>query len=120
MVEGGDTVAAPPETSRNATIVRIKGGAVRILLLLAYPFVHFPVPALSAATAAEMTVLPPLMRSTPEGIAQMVQAYVGRIHSLPADALPGAAPVEAALPPTRVIVAEYDDLRPSGELLAQQ
>src|SRR2546421_718305 len=33
-------------------------------LLLVYPFVHFPVPALDDETAAEMRALSPILRST--------------------------------------------------------
>lgn len=89
------------------------------LLLLAYPFVHFPVPALSADLEAQMAELPDILRFTPEDIEYMVAAYVGRVHGVPADALPGAAVLNAA-PVVRIVVAEYDDLRPSGELLARQ
>lgn len=88
-------------------------------LLLAYPFVHFPVPALSAETAAEMSGLSSLLRSPPANIEGMVRNYVGRLTGLPADALPGAA-VLTCLAPTAIVVAEYDDLRPSGDLLAVQ
>lgn len=88
-------------------------------LLLAYPFVHFPVPALDDATAAEMLRLPSMLRSTPAGIEGMVRNYVGRLTDLPPDALPGAAQL-ANLPSTAIALSEYDDLRPSGELLAKQ
>ncbi|MFF9774344.1 alpha/beta hydrolase fold domain-containing protein [Streptomyces sp. NPDC013978] len=89
------------------------------VLLLAYPFAHFPVPALDAATAAEMADLPPTMRFTTADIEFMVENYVGRLTDLPREALPGAALLHG-LPPVRVLIAEYDDLRPSAELLARQ
>src|SRR5947199_188518 len=60
-------------------------------LLLAYPFAHFPVPALDDETAAEMLPLSPMLRFTTEGIEGMVRNYVGRITDLPPEALPGAA-----------------------------
>ena len=88
-------------------------------LLLAYPFVHFPVPALDDETAAEMLRLPPLLRFTTASIGQMVRSYVGRLTALPPDALPGAANL-AHLAPTAIVMSEYDDLRPSGDLLAAQ
>ncbi|MFJ3778980.1 alpha/beta hydrolase fold domain-containing protein [Streptomyces sp. NPDC090075] len=88
-------------------------------LLLAYPFVHFPTPSLDAESAREMGVLPPMMRFTPESIEQMVRNYVGRVSGLPADAMPGAADL-TGLPRTGIVLSEYDDLRPSGELLARQ
>ncbi|MGW1675497.1 alpha/beta hydrolase fold domain-containing protein [Streptomyces sp. NPDC002324] len=89
------------------------------LLLLAYPFAHFPVPALDSTTAAEMAALPPTMRFTTADVEFMVENYVGRLTDLPRDALPGAAPLRG-LPPVRLLVSEYDDLRPSAELLARQ
>lgn len=89
------------------------------LLLLAYPFAHFPVPALDSATAAGMAALPPTMRFTAEDIEFMVRNYVGRLTDLPRDALPGAAPLHG-LPPVHLLVSEYDDLKPSAELLARQ
>jgi acetyl esterase len=88
-------------------------------LLLAYPFVHFPVPALEDETAAEMLGLSLILRFTPADIEQMVRAYVGRLTTLPPTALPGAADL-GGLPPTAIAVSEYDDLRPSGDLLATQ
>lgn len=88
-------------------------------LLLAYPFVHFPVPALDDETAAQMIKLPPMLRFSIESIQGMVRNYVGRLADLPPHALPGAANL-TGLPPTAITVSEYDDLRPSGELLAVQ
>lgn len=88
-------------------------------LLLAYPFAHFPVPALDDETAAEMIRLSPLLRFTTEGIEYMVRNYVGRLTDLPPEALPGAAKL-AGLPPTALALSQYDDLRPSGDLLAKQ
>ncbi|MFC8097786.1 alpha/beta hydrolase fold domain-containing protein [Streptomyces sp. NPDC057363] len=88
-------------------------------LLLAYPFVHFPTPALDDETAAEMRDLPPLLRFSTASIEHMVRNYVGRLSDLPSAAMPGAARLEG-LPPTAVVLSEYDDLRPSGDLLALQ
>ncbi|TAP45841.1 alpha/beta hydrolase fold domain-containing protein [Arthrobacter sp. S39] len=88
-------------------------------LLLAYPFLHFPVPALNDVTAVEVQKLPAMMRFTPESIADMVRNYVGRISDLPIEAMPGAADL-TGLPLTRVVVSELDDLRPSAELIVTQ
>jgi acetyl esterase len=88
-------------------------------LLLAYPFVHFPTPALDDETAAEMRALPALLRFTTGRIEHMVRSYVGRLSNLPPDALPGAAKLDG-LPPTAIVLSEHDDLRPSGDLLAVQ
>ncbi|WP_416968764.1 alpha/beta hydrolase fold domain-containing protein [Streptomyces sp. 4F14] len=86
---------------------------------LAYPFAHFPTPALDDETAAAMWELPPLLRFTTASIEYMVRNYVGRLTALPAEALPGAADL-TGLPATAVLLSEYDDLRPSGDLLALQ
>lgn len=89
------------------------------LLLLAYPFAHFPTPQLDDLTTAEMRALPKMLRFTPDGVEDMVRSYVGRITDIPPEALPGSANL-VNLPPTYVILSEFDDLRGSGELLAKQ
>ncbi|MCK2215688.1 alpha/beta hydrolase [Actinomadura sp. ATCC 31491] len=96
-----------------------QGGRAADLLLLAYPFAHYPNPALGDELAAEMRELPPFMRFHPADIEGMVRTYVGRISDLPPDALPGAARLDG-LPPTHIVLSEYDDLRASGELLERQ
>lgn len=98
---------------------RDSGRSRAALVLLAYPFAHYPNPALDDATAAEMRALPPFMRFPVAAIEGMVSAYVGRIGDLPPDALPGAARL-GGLPATHILLSEYDDLRPSGELLGRQ
>ncbi|MBR7827015.1 alpha/beta hydrolase fold domain-containing protein [Actinospica sp. MGRD01-02] len=115
---GGGSAGAALALS-TAIRLRDRGERCPDALLLAYPFVHFPNPALDDETAAEMRSLPAMLRITSAGVAQMVRNYVGRITDLPHDALPGAARL-AGLPPTAVMLSEYDDLRPSGELLAAQ
>jgi acetyl esterase/lipase len=103
-----------------ATALRARDrGRAADLLLLAYPFAHCPNPALDDAAAAEMATLPPFMRFPPAAIEGMVRNYVGRISDLPPDALPGAARLDG-LPATHILLAEYDDLRASGELLERQ
>jgi acetyl esterase/lipase len=99
--------------------LRDQGRRAPDALLLAYPFAHFPVPALDDETAAEMRPLPAMLRFTTDGIEGMVRNYVGRLADLPADALPGAARLDR-LAPTAVLLSEYDDLRPSGDLLVKQ
>lgn len=98
---------------------RDRGERTPDALLLAYPFAHFPVPALDAATATELDRSPVLMRFPPLVVEDMVANYVGRITDLPPHALPGGASLRD-LPPTHLALSEYDDLRPSGELLARQ
>lgn len=88
-------------------------------LLLAYPFAHFPVPAPDDATADELRASAPYSRFPAAAVEDMVRTYVGRIGDLPALALTGAARLDG-LPPTHLALSEYDDLRPSGELLERQ
>ncbi|GAA1652429.1 hypothetical protein GCM10009828_097020 [Actinoplanes couchii] len=83
-----------------------RGGRIPDLILLAYPFAHFPVPTLGLGRHQEE-------------IEDMVRNYVGRISDLPPDALPGAARLDG-LPPVHIVLSEHDDLRPSGELLERQ
>ncbi|MEE2039285.1 alpha/beta hydrolase fold domain-containing protein [Nocardiopsis sp. CT-R113] len=99
--------------------LRDRGRPLPRAVLLAYPFLHFPNPALDGDSAARMDSLPPLLRFTPESIEGMVRNYVGRVGGLPSDAMPGAADL-TGLPATSFVLSEYDDLRPSGELLARQ
>lgn len=89
------------------------------VILLAYPFAHFPPAAASDELAAELAALPAAVRVKPAFLEEIVHNYVGRISDLPALAAPGGADL-AGLPPVRIIVSELDDLRASGELLARQ
>ncbi|GAA2659287.1 alpha/beta hydrolase fold domain-containing protein [Paractinoplanes durhamensis] len=103
-----------------ALATAVRAGRKPDALLLAYPFTHFPNPAADAELAAELSeALPPAARFTAAGVEDMVRNYVGRISDLPPDALPGAARL-TGLPPARILLSEYDDLRTSGELLARQ
>ncbi|WP_394525649.1 alpha/beta hydrolase fold domain-containing protein [Paenarthrobacter nicotinovorans] len=88
-------------------------------LLLGYPYLHFPTPPLDDVLWDEMKQLPDLARFSPASMEYMVQNYVGRISDIPREAMPGAGNV-AGLPPTSIVVSEYDDLRPSAELFARQ
>lgn len=86
-------------------------------LLLAYPFAHYPNPTLDWDLYPEMDQIP--ARFDAASVEDMVRNYVGRLSDIPADALPGAARLDG-LPPTRIVVSEYDDLRASAELLERQ
>ncbi|HEX2145507.1 MAG TPA: alpha/beta hydrolase [Glycomyces sp.] len=96
---------------------RDNGDRLPDAVLLAYPFAHYPNPSLSPAMNAEMEAVP--FRFDPESVEDMVRNYVGRISDVPSDALPGAARLDG-LPPTRILICEYDDLRASAELLERQ
>lgn len=95
------------------------GDASLKALLLAYPLVHFPVPALDDEAAEVVRAMPPMLRFPPAHIEATMRNYVGRLHDLPASAVPGHGRLRG-LPPTYIHVAEFDELRPSGELLARQ
>ncbi|RRS01260.1 alpha/beta hydrolase fold domain-containing protein [Glycomyces terrestris] len=97
--------------------LRDEGERLPEALLLAYPWMHFPVPALTPSLSAEMTAVP--WRFDPLGLEWAVRNYVGRTSDLPPDALPGAGRLDG-LPPARIVVSEYDDLRPSAELFERQ
>ncbi|MGN6742989.1 MAG: alpha/beta hydrolase, partial [Amnibacterium sp.] len=88
-------------------------------MLLAYPALHFPTPALHDDLAAEMRELPLLLRFTPRMITDITAAYLGRITDIPSNLMPGLADL-TDLPPARIVVSEYDDLRASGELFTEQ
>ncbi|KQQ05981.1 MULTISPECIES: alpha/beta hydrolase [unclassified Rathayibacter] len=104
-----------------ATALRLRDAGARPPehVLLAYPFAHFPNPAVDDDVLRELMTLPALLRFPTVGIEGMVRTYVGRLSDLPADALPGAAPL-AGLPPMSVMVNEFDELRGSAELLLRQ
>jgi acetyl esterase len=116
IVLGGASAGAALALS-TALRTRDTGGRAADALLLAYPFTHYPNPALSPELSVEMAALP--WRFTPEGVEEMVRNYVGRISDVPPDALPGSARLDG-LPATRIVLSEYDDLRSSGELLERQ
>jgi acetyl esterase/lipase len=88
-------------------------------MLLAYPLAHFPTPAVSADLATELEQVPAMLRFPAEYQLGIVHNYLGRVDDLPADVVPGNHSV-AGLPEAWIAPAEYDDLRPSGELLAAQ
>jgi acetyl esterase/lipase len=110
---GANLAAAATLRSRDA------GEPLPAGMLLAYPAMHFPTPALEDALAAEMRGLPRMLRFTAGDIAYITRAYLGRLSDIPADLMPGLARLQG-LPPAVVVLSEYDDLRGSGELFVQQ
>ncbi|MCU1474296.1 alpha/beta hydrolase [Amnibacterium sp.] len=104
-----------------AAVLRARdaGHPLPTAMLLAYPALHFPTPALPDALAAEMRELPLLLRFTPRMITDITAAYLGRITDIPSNLMPGLADL-TRLPPAHIVVSEYDDLRASGELFVEQ
>ncbi|RIX26631.1 alpha/beta hydrolase [Amnibacterium setariae] len=104
----------------SAAALRTTGSAeAPASVLLAYPALHFPNPAVEDALAAELRELPPSLRFFPQVVLAIFQTYLGRITDIPAAETPGLADL-TGFPPTRIVVSEYDDLRGSGELFALQ
>lgn len=104
-----------------AAILRVaeSAGTLPRSALLAYPVVHYPVPALPDAVYEEMATLPGMLRFFSETNETMFSNYVGRTTDLPLHVTPGHADL-SVVPPTWIVISEYDDLRPSAELLARQ
>ncbi|WP_433473705.1 alpha/beta hydrolase [Spirillospora sp. CA-142024] len=88
-------------------------------LLLAYPFLHFPVPAPPGGLIDDLVSLPERLRFTAETVLSLTHGYVGRVSGIPAHAMPGNGAV-GGLPRTFIVLSEIDELRPSGELFARQ
>jgi acetyl esterase len=102
-----------------ATLRAVASGRSPATVLLAYPAIHFPNPAAEDAVAEVLRTLPPALRFTPQISLAIFAAYLGRITDLPAAESPGLADL-TGYPATRIVVSEFDDLRASGELFAQQ
>jgi acetyl esterase/lipase len=84
-------------------------------LLPVYPVLHSQLPEPGPELAARLADLPPEARFTPEGNVELNIGYVGDPALL---THPYAFPAYGdlhALPPTLIVIAEVDDLRPSGE-----
>jgi acetyl esterase len=99
--------------------IRDDSGSLPTAMLLAYPVVHFPVPALSDELAAEMRQLPRMLRFMPEDIIDFTRWYLGRLTDIPMRTMPGHGNLKG-MPRTRIVLSEYDDLRGSGELFELQ
>ena len=85
-------------------------------LVLGYPLLHFPVPAVEIDGRDD---LPEILRFRPARNAEVLHGYVGRSDDPPADAMPGSR-APHGLPPTLLALSEMDELRGSGELFARQ
>jgi acetyl esterase len=102
-----------------AAVLRTEEGRRPAQVLLAYPALHFPNPAVEDAVADELRTLPPVLRFSPQVVLAIFQTYLGRFTDIPSAETPGLADL-TGYPPTRIVVSEFDDLRSSGELFAQQ
>jgi acetyl esterase len=110
---GANLAVAATLRSRDA------GEPLPAAMLLAYPALHFPTPALEDTLAAQMRALPQLLRFTAADIAFLTRTYLGRLTDIPANLMPGLARLQG-LPRAVLVLSEFDDLRGSGELFVEQ
>jgi acetyl esterase/lipase len=83
-------------------------------LVLAYPTLHDPSPV--SATDVDLTLVPELLRLRPASLTYMYQRYRGGAMEAPLLTVDGHD--LAGLPPTLLLLAQYDDLLGSGEAFA--
>lgn len=107
---GGNLAVAAARRELNA------GRSGPTTLLLGYPALHFPTPAIEGLGVEE---LPDILRFRAEHNLGILQGYLGRIHDIPTEVMPGHGSVEG-LPPTLLALSGVDELRASGELFALQ
>lgn len=100
--------------------VRDEDGWVPAALLPVYGVFHADVPPATAALAAELDDLPPVLRMLPGSTRSVATNYVGGPTSR-ADgyAMPALADL-SGLCPVVLVNAAYDDLRPSGQAFAAE
>jgi acetyl esterase/lipase len=105
-----------------ATVLRLRDedGWQPASLVAIYPVLHPELPVPSAEVAEALDQVPPVLRFTPEATAGINANYLGGPPSL-ADgySFPALADV-TGLCPTLLVVAEYDDLRTTGEAFGDQ
>jgi len=105
-----------------ATVLRLRDedGWQPASLVAIYPVLHPELPVPSAEVAEALDEVPPVLRFTPEATAGINANYLGGPASL-ADgySFPALADV-TGLCPTLLVVAEYDDLRTTGEAFGDQ
>lgn len=86
--------------------------------VLVYPVLHDELPPAPPELRARLAELPPEQRFTPEESARLNLNYVGDPGLLKHPYAYPANGTLTGLPPTLVITADVDDLRPSGEAYA--
>lgn len=99
--------------------LRDSGATLPRGMLLGYPLAHFPTPPVAPELAGELDTLPGMLRFPEEYQLGIAYNYAGTLDDLPAEVAPGNHDV-AGLPEAWIAPDEYDDLRPSSDLLAAQ
>lgn len=104
-----------------ATTLRLRdeGFQLPASLILAYPLVHAVLPPLADDITAALAVNPPPVNFTPRVVQAFNENYTGADVESARYAFPGDVSL-AGLPAVRIVNAEADELRASGELFARQ
>ncbi|MEV0341794.1 alpha/beta hydrolase [Nocardia sp. NPDC050713] len=101
--------------------LRDRGTAAPASVLLLYPILHPVLPEPSEELAGKIAGLSPMLRPSPDLVEIVVENYLG----VPASqafsyGMPGVEADLRGFPPTMIINSEYDGVRASGELFADQ
>lgn len=99
--------------------LRDRGADLPQSLILVYPLVHARLPPLADDIMTALAKSPPPINFTPEVVRVFNTNYAGEDRSAAPYAFPGDNALPG-LPPVRIVNAEADELRSSGELFAQQ
>jgi acetyl esterase len=110
---GGNLAAGVAQRCRD------EGTVVPDALVLAYAVVHDPVPDADDEQSARLEVLPAVLRFPAEARTFINRNFLGEHDSDVPYAFAGRGDVRD-FPRTHIIVCEFDDLAPSGQLFAQQ
>ncbi|WP_137843298.1 alpha/beta hydrolase fold domain-containing protein [Microbacterium sp. 2FI] len=115
---GGASAGANLATAATQRL-RDEGRPMPRSLVLAYPLLHTELPPLSEGLTAALASNPPPVNFTPTVVEAFNANYVGDAAASSRYAFPGDIELHD-LPPVRIVNAEADEMRASGELFARQ